>query len=200
MLALRDHFLRVRRQVAAAALFAAVAAEPAEKVRGLADRVQHLLRLNRVVAAVVLHRVLEVCRHHAHHYRPVVDSAAHVVLSADVNRAGRVKRCDHAVVRNPRRTHAGHAHRRLVGNFLRVLWLNVVIYAYVGVDGAGHPVRVVLGLHDVRVLVNAIIHLLLVLLDGRELQGRQQRLRTYVEAVVVTGQRVVLVPEFTVDH
>lgn len=70
VLTLTHHFLGVGRHVTPAALLRAMAAtaKSSKKVGWLSYSIQHFLCLDGMVRAVVLHRALEVCRHHSHHY------------------------------------------------------------------------------------------------------------------------------------
>jgi len=83
----------------------AATTESSEEVGWFSDCVKHLFRLDGVIGAVMLHCVLEVSGHHAHHNRAVIDRAAEAILATDVNRTGRVEGSNHPVLWNTRRTH-----------------------------------------------------------------------------------------------
>jgi len=78
----------------------ATVAEASKKVSRFSYSIQHFLCLDRVVRAVVLHCVLEVRRHHPHHYRAAINRPSHVVMPSHMDRACRMQRRYHSVLNN----------------------------------------------------------------------------------------------------
>ena len=118
----------------------------------------------------MFHCALEVSWHHAHHNWTVVYCSSNTTLTANMNCSSGMQRSNHTIAHFRRTLMAGQVQGLFLWNLLLYCLLVIVVNWRMRVDCSCHSVWVVLGLHDVWILINSFILHLLILLNRRKLK------------------------------